>query len=253
MNAPCGIWSARPEQRSVFNDRVRTVLRSSYSSYYRRMLPALLSALTFRSNNTAYRPVLDAIELLKRYAATTGKSRYYEATDSVPLDGVVPKSWRPAVIDDRDRVERIPYELCVLVALRDAIRRREVYIDDARRWRDPDHDLPADFEATKDVHYESLRQPTDPAEFISGLRERMRLALARFDKAITNDSCGGVRVVTRHGDPWITVPRMDALPEPVRLDRSTRNHRPGDTPRPLVVGAIRARHEHGHQGGRVDR
>jgi len=212
------VREARAEDR-VFNERVRTVLRSSYSSYYRRMLPALLSALTFRSNNTAYRPVLDAIELLKRYAATSGKTRYYEATDSVPLDGVVPKSWRPAVIDDRGRVERIPYELCVLVALRDAIRRREVFIDDARRWRDPDHDLPTDFEATKGMHYESLRQPTDPEEFIDDLRERMRVALKRFDDAITGAACGGVRIVTRHGEPWITVPRMDALPEPVRLEQ----------------------------------
>jgi TnpA family transposase len=212
------VREARAEER-VFNDRVRTVLRSSYSSYYRRMLPALLSALTFRSNNTAYRPVLDSIELLKRYAATTGKSRFYEATDTVPLDGVVPRAWRPAVIDDRGRVERIPYELCVLVALRDAIRRREVYIDDARRWRDPDHDLPADYEASKDVHYESLRQPTNPEEFIDNLRERMVVALTRFDQAIADDSCGGVRIVTRHGDPWITVPRMDALPAPVRLDQ----------------------------------
>ena len=212
------VREARAEER-VFNERVRTVLRSSYSSYYRRMLPALLSALTFRSNNTGYRPVLDAIELLKRYASTSGKSRYYEATDTVPLDGVVPKSWRPAVIEDRGRVERIPYELCVLVALRDAIRRREVFIDDARRWRDPDHDLPADFEASKDVHYGSLRQPTDPEQFINGLRERMRHALTRFDKAITDDSCGGVRIVTRHSEPWITVPRMDALPEPVRLEQ----------------------------------
>lgn len=33
--------------------------------------------------------------------------------------------WCEAVIDDKDRVERIPYELCVLKALREAIRRRE--------------------------------------------------------------------------------------------------------------------------------
>jgi Domain of unknown function (DUF4158) len=126
------VREARAEER-VFNDRVRTVLRSSYSSYYRRMLPALLTALTFRSNNIAYRPVLDAIELLKRYAAMSGKSRYYGPDDTVPIDGVVPRSWRLAVIDDRGRVERIPYELCVLVALRDAIRRREVFIEGARR------------------------------------------------------------------------------------------------------------------------
>ena len=47
-----------------FRARVRTVLRSSYSTHYRRMLPPLLDALTFRSNNTAHRPLIDALALL---------------------------------------------------------------------------------------------------------------------------------------------------------------------------------------------
>jgi TnpA family transposase len=210
------VREARAQDR-LFNERVRTVLRSSYSSHYRRMLPALLGALTFRCNNAAYRPVLDALDLLKRYATVLGKTRFYDTDEVVPLDGVVPKNWLPAVVDDRGRVERIPYELCVLVALRNAIRRREVFVDKARRWRDPDQDLPADFETARTAHYESLRQPTDPAEFIDALRQRMTTALASFDKAITDDACGGVRIVTRHGDPWISVPRMEPLPEPVRL------------------------------------
>ncbi|MGW5171565.1 hypothetical protein ACWEQ1_29810 [Streptomyces nodosus] len=42
------------------------------------------------------------------------------------MDGVVPEQWRAAVVDDKGRVERIPYELCVLVSLRDALRRREI-------------------------------------------------------------------------------------------------------------------------------
>jgi hypothetical protein len=37
---------------------------------------------------------------------------------------VVREEWRKAVDDERGRVERIPYELCVLVALGDALRRR---------------------------------------------------------------------------------------------------------------------------------
>ncbi|MGH3905117.1 MAG: hypothetical protein ACRDTE_13130 [Pseudonocardiaceae bacterium] len=37
---------------TVFRQRVRTVLRSSYSAHYRRMLPKLLAALDFRCNNT---------------------------------------------------------------------------------------------------------------------------------------------------------------------------------------------------------
>jgi TnpA family transposase len=212
------VREARAQDR-LFNERVRTVLRSSYSSHYRRMLPALLGALTFRCHNAAYRPVLDALDLLKRYANIVGKTRFYDSEETVPLDGVVPKNWLSAVVDDRGRVERIPYELCVLVALRNAIRRREVFVDSARRWRDPDHDLPADFETTRAAHYESLRQPTDPATFIDALRQRMTVALAAFDEAITDDTCGGVRIVTRHGDPWISVPRMEPLPEPVRLEQ----------------------------------
>ncbi|MER6535755.1 hypothetical protein ABT215_18500 [Streptomyces sp900105755] len=58
------------------------------------------------------------------------------------MDGVVRKDWREAVVDDKGRIERIPYELCVRVALRDAIRRREIYIEGGRRWGDPEDDLP---------------------------------------------------------------------------------------------------------------
>lgn len=47
-------------------------------------------------------------------------------------------------------VTRVPYELCVLVALRDAIRRREVWVAGAGRRRDPEADLPTDFEEHPD-------------------------------------------------------------------------------------------------------
>ena len=74
----------------LFRARVRKALRSSYSSYYRRMLPGLLGALEFRSNNSAHRPVIEALELLGRYAHRPGTVRYYAAGEPVPLVGVVP-------------------------------------------------------------------------------------------------------------------------------------------------------------------
>jgi hypothetical protein len=74
----CASWCPRLRRASqqVFQDRVRTVLRSSYSTYYRRMLPPLLAALQFRCNNTAYRPIMDALELLHRYVGVDGKVRF---------------------------------------------------------------------------------------------------------------------------------------------------------------------------------
>lgn len=201
----------------AFQGRVRTVLRSSYSNHYRRMLPALLAALSFRCNNTAYRPVMQALELLHRYAGVDGKVRYYAAEDVVPSDGVVPRAWQSAVVDERGRIERIPYELCVLVAVRDAIRRREIFIDGANKWRNPEDDLPQDFETHRDVHYAALRQPADPTEFVEDLRQRMTEALERLDAALVDGTAGGVRITTRRGDPWISVPKLEPLPEPQNL------------------------------------
>lgn len=201
----------------AYQGRVRTVLRSSYSNHYRRMLPALLAAVSFRCNNTAYRPVMQALELLHRYADVDGKVRYYAAADDVPGEGVVPKAWQSAVVDERGRTERIPYELCVLVALRDAIRRREIFIEGASKWRNPEDDLPQDFETHREVHYTTLGQPADPTEFVADLRQRMTTALERLDAALVDGTAGGVKITTRRGDPWITVPKLEPLPEPRNL------------------------------------
>ncbi|MEV8035294.1 hypothetical protein [Streptomyces sp. NPDC086182] len=51
---------------------------------------------------------MDAMKLLKKYADIDGKTRFYDATDVVPMDGVVCKDWREAVVDDKGKVERIP-------------------------------------------------------------------------------------------------------------------------------------------------
>ncbi|MFE4369670.1 hypothetical protein ACFRMN_15845 [Streptomyces sp. NPDC056835] len=50
-----------------YRARVRTVLRSSHSNHWRRTLSPLLNALELKYNNTAHRPVMDAIDLIERY------------------------------------------------------------------------------------------------------------------------------------------------------------------------------------------
>ncbi|MGH3194893.1 MAG: Tn3 family transposase [Streptosporangiaceae bacterium] len=135
----------------------------------------------------------------------------------MPADGVVPKAWRDGVTDGDGRVERIPYELCVLITLRDALRRREVHVQGAGRWKDPDEDLPGDFEDNRDVHYSELGKPLDPTEFIAGLRKRLEDGLTRLDTALAKNTTGGTRIITRQGSPWVSVPKLGKLPEPRNL------------------------------------
>ncbi|MER5934183.1 hypothetical protein [Streptomyces sp. NPDC002054] len=100
-----------------------------------------------------------------------------------------------AVVDGKGRVERIPYELCVLVSLRDALRRREIWIVGANRWRNPEDDLPAGFEDDQDVHHAALGQPQDAGEFITALQSKLRTPLDRFEGALAAGTTGGGAIV----------------------------------------------------------
>ncbi|WP_165912442.1 hypothetical protein [Effusibacillus lacus] len=54
----------------AYREKIHTIIRTSYGSHYRRMVPEILSILDFRSNNEVHRPVIDALELIIRYANT---------------------------------------------------------------------------------------------------------------------------------------------------------------------------------------
>lgn len=124
--------------------------------------------LELKCSITAYRPVMDAVDLLKRYLdrPIAEEGAFFDEAEKIPLGGVVGVEWRMAVIDERGRVERIPYELCVLVSLRDALRRRGIWVPGANRWRNPEDGLPPGFEDNRDVHCDAIRRPQDPATFI---------------------------------------------------------------------------------------
>jgi hypothetical protein len=92
-----------------------------------------------------------------------------------------------------------------------------VHVAGAQRWRDPDEDLPGDFDENRDVHYAAIRKPRDPAAFIADLKRRLHAGLERLDHAISSGTAGGVRIATRHGKPSIVVPPLGRLPEPPNL------------------------------------
>ena len=68
-----------PDSPTAYRQRVHTVVRNSFASHYRRMIPQLLEALEFCSNNDIHRPVIQALEILKKYAHS--KARYYDSSE----------------------------------------------------------------------------------------------------------------------------------------------------------------------------
>jgi len=201
---------------TAYREKVYMTMRSSYSHHYRRLIPNLLKLLEFRSNNQNHRPVIEALEILKKYADS--RERYYQESETVPLDGIIKNNFSDLILESNPdgsvKINRINYELAVLQALRDGLRCKEIWVMGANRYRNPEQDLPADFEQQKEVYYQALSQPTDVEEFIYSLQEKMKFELERLDQGIGKNE--KVKILSKDNG-WIRVSPFDPLPEPLNL------------------------------------
>ncbi len=195
-----------------FEREVQETMRSSYGHHYWRMLVPVLDSLSFQSNNTVHRPVIEALDVLK--ANRDSGKQYYDA-DEVPLDGIVPKKWRDIVVEQdkegKDRVNRINYEICVLRALRKRLRTKEIWVSGADRYRNPEHDLPADFATKRDSYYELLKAPKDAEVFIEQIQGSMRQWLATLNTGLPDNPKVRLRQQVKN---LIHLTPLDRQPEP---------------------------------------
>jgi hypothetical protein len=119
---------------------------------------------------------MEALKLLETYAEVDGKTRFYDAADEVPMDGVVRKDWREAVVDDKGEGRAHPVRAVRPggpagrdPAPRDLHRRGLALAQPGGR-------PPGDYEVTRTVHYAAIRRPQDPQAFIADLKRRMTAA-----------------------------------------------------------------------------
>lgn len=203
---------------SAYQQKVQTVMRASYSRHYRRMVPVILKHLEFCSNNEVHRPVIKALEVLKKYVDAPSTQAYFPESETIPLE-VVPKDWRPTVVkqdkdQEKEQVNRINYELCVLQALRENVRSKALWAKNANRFRNPDDDLPKDFETKRHSYYEALHQPQDVEIFLETLQHEMKTALDMLNRTLPNNP--QVQLLPRNGG-WISLSPLEPQPEPTHL------------------------------------
>lgn len=196
--------------KGTLDRRIQTVMRGSYASHYRRMLPPLLTVLGFRSNNAAWRPILDALTLILR---TLEEGHRFIAATEVP-EGSIPPKWRGTVLDREGRVNLISYELCVLTQLRERIRAKEVWVKGADRYRNPDDDLPRDFSARRADYYSGLNLTQDAKAFSQSVRRQMEDELWKLNATMPKNDKVRLRWT---GENRISVTPFSRAPEPVGL------------------------------------
>lgn len=199
--------------RGEWAGRVYQIMRSSWASHYRSMLKPLLQCLGFRSNNVLYHPILNAVTWIEEQL--DNPARIIRPEDGVPIEGVIAPKWRAAVIEPDGSINRISYELCTLLALRERLRCKEVWVRNASKFGNPDDDLPQDFETRREDYYQTLGLSRDAKEFTAKLKALMTTELRTLNRELAKSKT--VRILWKQ-KPRISVSPLKPSPEPPNLE-----------------------------------
>ena len=214
-------WSRKPSRKEFTDAQSRQVSSGSWTHHYRPLLPLLLNVLHFRSNNTQHQPLIEALELIAAYLDEIDP--YFPKEEEVPLDDVIQKQWQGWIYqkdkNGQRRIRRVRYELCVLQSLRDKLGCREIWVAGANRYRNPDEDVPVDFDEKRDIYYEALVLPTKADDFITAIQTQLREALRMSNDSVPHDP--DVEILSKSGG-WIRLSPLEKQPDPSNL-RKLRN------------------------------
>ncbi len=176
----------------------------------RRFLPRLLNDIDFKAAPGG-KGTLDALD----YLAALGRSRQ-PTLDNPPLD-IITNPWKRLVFDGEQRVARRGYTLCFLDKLQDALRRRDVYVENSDRWGDPRAKLlqGAAWQANRAQVCRSLGHPVQAHDAITGLTRQLDETYQRVAANFVGNDAVRLDLSGKH--PALTITHLDKLNEPPSL------------------------------------
>lgn len=161
------------------DDRACELVLSRYRGV-RRYLPTLLETITFLANY-AGEPVLAALDGLRQASGQRTLT-----PESLPTE-FVSRPWRALVEPRPGEIDRGAYTMCALEGLRDALRRRDVYVTPSERYADARASLLGDaaWNASREDTQRSLSLPAHARPFLQQLGGELDDAYQRTRDALT--------------------------------------------------------------------
>lgn len=155
-----------------------------------------------------HKPIIEAIDLIKN-----NNSKQFD-TEMIPFVGIIKPSKKNLVIKN-GTIAKADYELCVLETLEEKLNCKEVWVSGANKYKNPDEDMPSDFEDKRPEYYKILNKTQDVDNFIKELQKNMSEVLSAFDLNIKNNK--KVSIVKKNEKFRISISQSEQQPEPRNL------------------------------------
>lgn len=169
-----------------------------------RFLPTLLRVIRFDANPAA-QPLVDALQWL------------CDKPDQNPPTEIVSKAWLRHVVKDNGRINGTAYTFCTLDKLRNAIRRRDVFISPSWRYADPRAGLlaGAEWEASRPIVCRALGLTAQPEATLEALARELDETYRRVAARLPENDA--VRFETVGDKTGLVLSPLEALEEPLSL------------------------------------
>lgn len=204
-----------------YQNQVHIKMRSLYSHAHRKELLMLLDTFDFHSNNQEGKVLLQAIEFIKQHRNITGK--YYSDSQLVPIDSVIYDDWHPLVIEQQPsndpkenqyKVEQMNYEMAVLELLHKQLNCKTIWIEGSYRYRNPDEDMPKDWNDRREYYYNEIKAKLNVDDFIKPLKNCLEKNLQQLNDTILNNE--KVKILDKNGG-HIKLTPYEAQKEPTNI------------------------------------
>lgn len=193
------------------DDRYYERVLKGYSNV-QKFLPRFLETMPFEATDLG-RPVLEALAVL---STLDRRRRVTHLDDDVPTTMVTPL-WRRFVFPTPDQIDRHAYTFCVLDQLREALHRRDVFVNESTRWGDPRRLLleGESWEGARPQVCRALRREATPEPALDALAAALNTVYQRTAENMATNPA--VRIEQEKGRDAFVLTPLDAILEPSSL------------------------------------
>lgn len=208
------------EDGQWYFNKIKTKALSLYSHNNRRLVWALIDALTLKTGDKLS-TVLGAIHLIKKINIESDASLKNRLYNPIILKNLVTEHWHPFIIIKNDHPTKVnmnwqALELALFEKIEKQLPTKNIWVEDAYRYRNPAEDMPADFDENEDYYFDLLGLPKDADVLIKGLKDRLNDNMSALNKSILTNT--KVVIKNRGKSGSIKITPFDPQAEPQNID-----------------------------------